>query len=294
MKVVITGAKGFLGSRVARAALAEGWEVIGVDLPGARSAPPMEGTGSYAEQDFDVLDPPEPFPEAIGEADAVIHCAGLIAGKPEDIRRVNVEGTRRLVEALCDQDGLRFVFLSSMAVVEAHPGAYGRSKKEAEDLVKKRMPSWTVIRPSMIYGPSDPGWTARLKERASIKRIHILPGGGRSLIQPVYVEDAAQAILKACVSEEALGRTFDLGGPEAIEQVAFLGKVRERLKGKTCFLSLPLWLFKILGSIAGSRYAAVAAFAGADHLVDIEPAQKLLGFKPRPISEGLALTFPGN
>ena len=121
-----------------------------------------------------------------------------------------------------------------------------------------------------------------------------LPGGGRSLIQPLFVEDAAQAILQACVREEAKGRAFDLGGPDAIEQVELLRRVRERLGGRTRFLPLPLWLCRAAGSILGGPFAATAAFASADHVVDIDPARELLGFDPRPVSEGLSLTFPGN
>ncbi|MHC4943496.1 MAG: NAD-dependent epimerase/dehydratase family protein [Planctomycetota bacterium] len=292
MKVVITGAKGFLGSHVTRTALAADHEVIGVDLPEARSDLLIDAPGKYIDAAFDILNPPEPLPETIRGADAFIHCAGLITGKPGDIHRVNVEGTRTLVNALEDQEGLRFVFLSSMAIFESHSGAYGRSKKEAEDLVMEKMTSHAVIRPSMIYGPSDPGWTARLRERVTKRRLLFLPGGGKFMIQPVYVEDVAQAILQACVEENARGCAFELGGPASIEQVEFLRRVRERLKGKTRFIAVPLRLFRTAGVFLGGRIQAAAAFAGTDHLVDIEPARQILGFDPRPPNEGLALTFP--
>jgi nucleoside-diphosphate-sugar epimerase len=144
----------------------------------------------------------------------------------------------------------------------------------------------------MIYGKYDAGWTARIQERVTKKRILPLPGGGRAKIQPLYVKDAARAVLTAALEPGAEGKAFNLGGPEAIEHRAFLRLARDRLKGNTVLLPLPLWPFSLAGRFLGGRFRAMAAFGSEDHLVDIEPARKALNFDPCPPNEGLALTFP--
>jgi NADH dehydrogenase len=270
MKIVVTGAAGFLGSAVAARARAAGHEVLGFDrCPGPGIEP------------LDLLDAGDGFMERIAKHDALIHCAALITGPPEAVRRSIVEGTRALVEA-----PLRFVYISSMAVSEALPGVYGHAKREAENLVREKARDFVILRPSLIYGRNDRGWT----ERVSKKRI--LWGGGKARIQPVFVEDAAQAALSAATLPHVSGMAFDLGGPELLPQIEFLTMVQEALGGQARFIRLPLWPIRLAGKVINGRFAAVAAFQGNDHRVEIGPAREQLGFRPRPPSEGIPLAFP--
>lgn len=265
MKIVVTGAAGFLGSAVAARARAAGHEVLGCDRARGPGIEPL-----------DILDVPHGFMERLEEYDALIHCAALISGPPEEVRRSNVEGTRALVEA-----GVRFVYISSMAAFEAFPGVYGHAKREAETLVREKARDFVILRPSLIYGPNDRGWT----ERASRKSI--LWGGGKARIQPAFVEDVAQAALSAATVPHVSGMAFDLGGPELLPQIEFL----KMLHGKARFIRLPLWPIQLAGKLFNGRFAALAAFQGHDHRVEIGPAMEQLDYDPRPPSEGIPLTL---
>jgi nucleoside-diphosphate-sugar epimerase len=297
MKILVTGSRGFLGRHVAKAALDAGHEVLGADLPARVGGVPLfPGEKGYAEAALDLLHLRGELSKALKGAGAVIHCAGLVTGDPDAVLRTNVEGTRNLLAALAASSASagkppRFVLLSSMAVFESEPGAYGRSKKEAEELVEAMAPSFVLIRPAMLYGPGDLGWTARVRERVTLKRFLLLPGWGGAKIQPAFVEDAARAIVAAAVCPEAEGAAFHLGGPEPITYRAFYALARDALRGRTRFIPLPLWPFALAGAFLGGRFRAAATFAREDHGVDIEPARRVLGFAPRSAAEGLALTF---
>lgn len=290
MKIVITGARGFLGSCIVRHALAAGHEVVGVDLASTRAPSEFDNHASYSECLFDLLDPSVDARSAFEKATAVIHCAARIVGPPDQVIRTNVEGTEKLMALTADLEA-RFVLLSSMAVVETHPGPYGHSKQEAEARVKAKRDDYTFIRPAMIYGRGDPNWTRQLRRRVSEKKVLFLLHGGRSKIQPLHVDDAARAILDAALHDNASQKVLPIGGPQPVAQIEFLRLAREALNGQTRFIPLPLWPIKMLGKIAGGKFAALAAFHGEDHPVDIGLAKEMLEFDPLDARDGLARTF---
>lgn len=274
MKIAITGSAGFLGRRLKKAALQEGHEVLGLDC--------RPGPGDTL---LDLKKVSEELKETLIQFDLMIHCAAQLFGDPMAIHQVNVLGTQSLIKVCPD---LRFVLISSMSIFETVKGAYAQSKAEAEALVKRSCNNYTIIRPTMIYGRNDPGWTAQIRRK--IQKTIFLPNGGETRIQPLFVEDAARFILKAGLSEKAQGQTFGIGGPAPLTQREFFEKAGETLGVPVKIRSLPLWPFLLLGKV-NKQIRAMAAFHQSDHLVDISPAQKILGFDPIPVDQGLPKTF---
>jgi NADH dehydrogenase len=282
MKIVITGVKGFLGRHLSRAALDGGHTVLGLDQTERLNRAPLWDDSGYEEAVLDLPDLSSILAERLEESQAVIHGAGLIEGSKEALFRINVDGTRALLRA----GNVRFVYISSQAVTETSQSLYGRSKGAAEKRVIAEADDHVILRPAMMYGRGDGGWTARLEHKVKRKRILLLPGGGQTKIQPLYVEDAAQAILAAAEREGAGQGVFDLGGPEPIALAAFLRLARSVLAGGTLFVSLPRWPFLLIRT-----FMASAAYWTSDHGVDIGPARRALGFRPRSYEEGLRATF---
>jgi len=118
MKILVTGSRGFLGRAVVRRALEAGHEVLGVDLSAEdKEGPSRSGAPGCMEIPLDLLRLGHGLPEELSGAEAVIHCAALLLGDPDAVRRVNVEGTRNLLNALAASGTMpRFVLLSSMAI----------------------------------------------------------------------------------------------------------------------------------------------------------------------------------
>jgi nucleoside-diphosphate-sugar epimerase len=208
VRILVTGATGFIGARVARALRAEGHRVLGL----ARSA---AAARAQVEQGLEPVRGDLAAPEGLAglmrdaRPDAVAHLAAEIATQRDErlIRRVNVEGTRALAEGCRGLPLRRFVFLSSVVVGqpagarldEAQPlvatTAYGRSKLEGEALLRAEQRAHglplVVVRPSHVYGAG--GWFAEITRDLHRHRF-LIPGDGENLWDVVHVDDVVRAV----------------------------------------------------------------------------------------------------
>jgi len=198
MRIAVTGAAGFVGSAIARAAEARGWEVVRF---GRRPAPGILR--------WDLAGPP---PAQLPAVDAVVHTGALVAdwGAARLFHQVNVLGTRAVAEAFART---RLVHLSSSSVypwwepcidrAEAEPaarhlGPYGRSKALA-DVEARRHPDALVLRPHAVYGPGDRTLLPRLL--SNIRGGTLLSVGHPGVRhQLTHIENLTTAALAACTS----------------------------------------------------------------------------------------------
>ncbi|WP_327015560.1 NAD-dependent epimerase/dehydratase family protein [Cryobacterium sp. GrIS_2_6] len=209
MRVLVTGASGFLGRAVAAELVAAGYEVSCFQRrpSGVAGARDLLGSVTTA-QDVD---------HAVIGMDAVVHLAAKVslAGDPRDFEAVNVGGTRSLLAAAADAGVSRFVFVSSPSVAHAGTsivgsdagpadpararGDYARTKARAELLAldaDSALMRVVVVRPHLVWGPGDTQLVARIVERARAGRLPLL-GHGAALIDTTYVDNAATAIRAA-------------------------------------------------------------------------------------------------
>ena len=254
MKVLVTGASGFLGGHVAERLTARGDHVRALVRKTSNRAhlerlPNVELFEGSIEQVDRVR-------EAVEGVDAIVHSAGLIKARSTDeFFAVNVGGTSNLVEAARGRGLRRFVFVSSLeacgpsadgrpvsADQEEPVTAYGRSKLAAEKVVlsAKDDLSVVILRPGAIYGPRDGEILEAFK---SIQR-GLLPlvAGGEAKGMWIYATDCADACLRAIDADIPSGRAYfvdDGCGP--IAQRQFLADA-ERALGKRAFVrtSLPI------------------------------------------------------
>lgn len=231
MKLLLTGANGFVGSHILDRLLARNLPVAVLLRPTSDRRLVAAQLGKV-ETRYGALDQPAALDAALEGVTHVIHCAGAVkALNAGDFFAVNQMGTRRLVAAVNRRGAQiqRFVHISSLAAAgpsvagkprrESDPAQpvsdYGRSKLAAEqEVVHGCHADWTIIRPPAVYGPRDVEFLRIFKA----VKFHLLPrfGGGRQQLSLVYVEDLAAAVVAAMWHANASREVFFTSAPEVV------------------------------------------------------------------------------
>lgn len=215
LRIAVTGASGFIGGAVVRAAVAAGHEVHAFGRRPASALPPGHLAGAvYRSWDITagrLADPPE--------VDAVIHCAGSVTdfGRLAAMRRVNVGGTACVYDTFCAADRVTFVHVSTASVYAPRvptinaaesaapparllPDPYGRSKSEAEEYLRAGGRRAIILRPHAVYGPGDTTLLPRLLDaiRPTPRGPRLFAvGDGRQRLSLTHVDNLARACLLA-------------------------------------------------------------------------------------------------
>ncbi|RMG74930.1 MAG: NAD-dependent epimerase/dehydratase family protein [Nitrospirae bacterium] len=311
MKALVTGATGFIGSHLTEALLKKGYSVRCL----IRKTSDTKWIESQAVEivygdciDFDSLK------EAVSDCDYVFHLAGLTkACREEDYFCVNVKGTENILKAVlsANRQLKRFVLLSSQAasgpsydgkpISEDTPprpvSHYGRSKLEAEEVVKRecRDIPYTIIRPSAVYGPRDRDFYMFFK---LIKR-GIFPYWGNARYSLVYIDDLINGIIQSAESERAIGETYFITdmNEHTNEEIAFL--IARTFNKKPTKVRIPWAMMPFLASM-GERFSKGRSIFNRDKvrelsykcwLCDCSKAVRHLGYKPRvELREGIKWT----
>jgi NADH dehydrogenase len=249
MKVLVTGASGFIGRALTGHLLARGHRVRAlVRRPGEGGVPATAEAVVGDLVDHLSLD------HAAAGVDAVVHlaCATGVA-REALVRAVNVDGTRALVEAARRHGARRFVFVSSISAVRRHMGPYGRTKREGEALVAASGLDWVVVRPSLVYGPGDEGLFARLAHMLRSAPILPVVGDGRLPLDPLEIHDLCPVLEQCLGRPEVVGRTYDLLGPERLSFDQLLLRLSASLGVRPRLLHIPgliaLPLARLLGMV---------------------------------------------
>ncbi|ERG63294.1 nucleoside-diphosphate sugar epimerase [Agrococcus pavilionensis RW1] len=231
MIVVVTGASGFLGRAVAAELVAAGHEVRTLQRRPSQVPGATDVLGSVTDASL--------VARALDGAEGVVHLAAKVSltGDPADFRRVNVDGTRTMLDAAERAGVSRFVQVSSPSVahagaalagVGAEPaspeharGGYARTKAEAELLALSRGSASmrvVAVRPHLVWGPGDPQLTERIIGRARRGTLPLLDGG-TALVDSTYVDNAASGIVAALGRADAVhGNAYVItnGEPRAV------------------------------------------------------------------------------
>ena len=248
MKVLVTGGTGVVGTAAVTALLARGHEVRllsrHADEDAAQWPAGVEARpGSVADAD-DVRGAAE-------GCDAVLHCAGIVDETPPEVtfERVNVGGTRLLVEEAGRAGVAQFVYVSSLGC-DRGESAYHQSKLAAEEIVRGFRGRWVITRPGNVYGPGDEVVSLMLRLVRTLPAVPVV-GGGEQPFQPLWVEDLAPALAEACEREDLAGRTLELAGTETTNQKDLLDRLA-RITGRSpVHVPLPGMLASLGSRLAG-------------------------------------------
>ena len=294
--ILITGAAGVMGRKLASALSSQGRRVRALCLPGDAAAEFLREAG--VEVALGDVTRPETLGPAVQGADIVFHLAAVMQARdPGVFETVNAGGTANLVKA-CEAAGIRhFIHVSSISVIYPWSNAYARSKRRSEEIVRTSSLPFTIIRPSLAY--EDGGGIEFMRFVDHLKRGPwiFLPQGGKARKNPVHVDDLVSGFLSLPDNALALGKTYAFTGGEPLS----LKKMAQALlahmgRPKPC-IGFPLWLGFILTGAAWfwSRLSGRPNMLTLQSLTglvqDAAPEDSAaagdLGFRPRPFREGL-------
>jgi len=217
-RILVTGASGFIGRALSGRLRELGAEVVGIDLVADARSGVLAGDTVH----------PESWAQALTGVEAVVHTAAIVsnAARLDDAWRVNVLGTRRVIEASAAAGVRRFLHLSSImafgfdfpdGVDETYPvrvcgHSYPDTRVNSEAVVLAAHAAGeidaTIVRPGDVFGPGSV-WVREPLARARARQV-VLPAGGRGLLSLIHVDNLVDGILLALASPAASGRVFTL------------------------------------------------------------------------------------
>lgn len=298
MLLLVTGATGFVGREVVRQAHAAGHTLRILARNPTSAAAQAIARDYQAEVRPGSVTIPGSLLGAVRDCDAVVHLVGIISefGR-QTFESIHVEGTRDLLEAVQTAGVPRYVQMSALGTRPAAAARYHQTKWAAEEAVRASGLAWTILRPSLIYGPED--HFVNLFARMS-RRSPVLPvmGPGTALLQPVAVEAVAKGFVRAVTEPHAVGRTFDLCGPERFTFRQILREILAALGRRRGLLPIPLpvaraqaWLleqvFPLLLNQAPPLNRDQLRMLQEDNIGDPAPANDLFGITPLRFGDGI-------
>ena len=253
MKVLVAGGTGFIGSYLCRTLADGGHEVTAMSRSPAETP---EGVDS-AVGDVTAYDSIAPAVEGHDAVVNLVALSPLFEPKGGNVMhdRVHRAGTENLVRAAEEAGADRFLQLSALGADPDGDTAYIRAKGRAEEIVEASDLEWTVFRPSVVFGEGGEfvSFTKRLKGMfAPGVPLYPLPGGGKTRFQPIHVEDLVPMLVAALESDEHVGETYEVGGPETLTLRRVTELVYEAERKGVRIVPLPMPLAKVGLSVLGA------------------------------------------
>lgn len=324
MKVLVTGAAGFLGGHLVDMLVEQNYAVR------AMVRPSEDASRLYALKNVEVvvgdLTDEASLKRAVRDVQRVFNVAAKTGpwGAEDIYRAINVQGLANLIHASLDAGVQRFVHTSSITVYGHHlqgivteddpfhaeDNPYSRTKIAGEkliaNLVKDKGAPVVTVRPGWIYGPRDRASFGRFVAMVEAGKGFLL-GSGKNIVPVVYVRDVAQGLIKAGeAGNETIGRAYTIADDHRVTQAEYLATIADCLHVPHVSLKLPYTAMYLVGRSAelawqamGRRNAAPppvttygVTLLGGDQIFSIGRARYELGYEPafdlmRGVAEGV-------
>lgn len=300
LTVAVAGGTGFVGGAIAAELHRRGHRVVVLSSRGESARGPLPDDIEIRRADVTRNETLEP---ALAGVDALVIALAFpnspmeAPRKGHTFEKVDARGTERLTAAAKAAGVDRLVYISGAGAAPDADRHWFRAKWRAEEAVRASGITHTIIRPTWIYGPRDVSLNRFL---AFARRLPVVPltNGGRQLLAPVFIDDAARLAADSLVTDAAANQVFELGGPETMTmrdivrratQVA--GVRRPIMPGPTPLLKIAAWPLSFLPTPPLTPSAI--DFINQPATVDLAPLLERMPRRLTPFEEGLA-TYLGS
>jgi uncharacterized protein YbjT (DUF2867 family) len=290
--ILVTGGTGFVGRHLVRRLCAAGEAVRCLVRPGSPglewldSRPVEVVTGHLLDADA--------LTAACQRARRIIHLAAPIhEGRDAMVERVQREGMALLLEGARAARVERFLMVSPLGTGSSSGLSFLRSRGWAEDQLRQSGVPFVILQSSLMFGLGDRliSGMIRLLQRTGLL---LIPGTGKTMLQPIWVGDVVSCLLRALQDEEALDRTIPIGGPQHLSYEEIADQVGKMLNIPRVKIHLSrravAWMTRLLEGLG------LNPFLGYRHLellevgtiTALDAVKRNFGFQPMPLIEGVA------
>ncbi len=246
--VTIFGGSGFVGSQIVRALAKRGARVrVAVRNPGRGYRLPMLGDVGQIEIVQANIRDEASITRALDGAESCVNAVAVLhESGHQRFDTLHVDGARAVARVAAAAGVRRFVHISALGASFESSSAYSRSKAAGEAAVREQLAGATIMRPSVIFGPDD-AFFNRFASMATISPALPLIGGGSTRFQPVFVGDVAAAVVAALVSEGAVGKRYELGGPSIHTFKGLMELMLKEIERTRLLVPVPFAAARVLG-----------------------------------------------
>ena len=294
--IVVTGADGFVGRHIVARLAAEGERPRAMVRGPERARRVLPANGVELVQGDTTR--PETLDAALNGAETIIHCAFVVANRKQgpgvSYYATNVRGTKNLVAAAKRAGVRRIVVMGGLGTKPSRRDAYLQGRYEADEAVRQSGLAWSIIGPSVQFGPGSPFIVGLADLIRSMPVVPMIGSGGLKF-QPIWVEDVVTCTLKMAREPERYdGRTIEVGGPEIITYAHLLDLLMRTMHTKKLKLPGPVPFARIgagLMELALPRPPITRAAIGLftfDNVTDRDSVERTFGFQPMSLRDYLA------
>lgn len=211
--ILVTGATGFIGRVLIRQLFEAGRDVRVLIRPSRRS--PRLPKGVPVEVAVVSLSDERAIGAALKGVDAIFHLAGAEAqGRNANLLAVDIKGTENLARVAAEAGVKRMIYLSHIGASRSSGYPVFKAKGIAEEHIRRSGVPHTILRTSIVFGPEDHFTTSLARLLQMTPFFFPLPGGTRTVIQPLWVEDLVTALIWSLDNDETVNQTYEVGGSE--------------------------------------------------------------------------------
>lgn len=290
----VIGGSGFIGRYVVQRLAARGHvvRVVGRDMKRAKDLMVTGSVGQVVAL-YGSFSNPATMARAVEGADLVVNLVGILSERQAgDFQRLQADGPGMIARAATEAGVRRMVQVSAIGADVASPSAYGRTKALGEQAVHAGFPTATILRPSIVFGAEDKFFN---RFGAIAMYLPVMPViCGNTRFQPVYVGDVADAIVASLEREDAMGATYELGGPRIYTFRELLAWILHETRRHRALVEIPAGLARLqarLGELVpGKPFTRdQLTMLQRDNVAGPGPGLAELGIVPTPID----LVVPG-
>ncbi|HCC23190.1 TPA: hypothetical protein DF272_03360 [Candidatus Falkowbacteria bacterium] len=297
--ILVTGGSGFMGSRLVKKLVADGHQVKAMVIANDPLLKNLEGVNCQTV--IGDITNPESLKPLMQGVKTVFHLAAVMVSNNKDLfRKINLDGTKNVVDAAVEAGVEHFVYISAAAANYATRTTYGDTKIEAEKfMVKTNQTNFTIIRPTLLYGP-DGGQEFVLYFKALNKFPLIAPvvGLGQSRKRLVWVEDIITGLSQLVNKPIAYGKLYNFSGGSDYSMWETTKKVLAWLNINKPMIPIPVFLCYFFAWILSltskkpllKRDTILGVTMDANFSFD--DAKRDIGYSPVTLEEGLQRSFP--